>query len=254
MRNLLLFCILTFSAIQAFAQDVVPAGAEYREKTYPNGRPLYRGYFRDGQPVGEMKRYYENGVIQAVLNYGDGTGQVDAQMFFSNGNLAAEGSYAGMLKEGTWRYFGYNDKVLTLTETYRQGKRDGPMMHYYLDGRILDSVNWVNDVKQGTWVEYFPDGTLKQKGSFADGKLNGEFVVNHLDGTPYITGRYSNDKLNGKWIFYNDDGTISDEINYVNGVGDDTGNAGRRQNELFRMIEENKGKFEEPDETEFMNP
>jgi len=41
----------------------------YWERYYPNGKPMYQGYFRDDVPVGEMKRYYESGNLQAILDH-----------------------------------------------------------------------------------------------------------------------------------------------------------------------------------------
>ncbi len=44
------------------------------------------------------------------------------------------------------------------------------------------------------------------------------------------------------------------ELVYHLGVTTDTEKLDARQQELFKMIEENKGKFEEPDETNFLTP
>jgi len=38
-------------------------------RKYPNGIVMYDGNFRDGHPVGELKRYYENGTIKSVMNF-----------------------------------------------------------------------------------------------------------------------------------------------------------------------------------------
>ena len=260
MRCFYIILILTITFLPALSQTETAPGITgisdvvYREKTYPNGKPMYQGYFRDDKPVGEMKRFYENGNIQAILQYGEVTENVRAKLFYDNGSLAAEGIYLDMLKDSVWRYYGYYDGVLAMTETYLKGKRYGPMIHYYLNGSILDSVNWENDVKQGTWVAYFPDGKLKQKGSFLNGKLEGDFLVNMEDGSPYITGKYKNDQPDGRWVFYNADGSVITEMNYIEGKNTDEDKTDQKQQEFFKMIEENKGKFDEPDESEFMAP
>jgi len=227
---------------------------QFREKMYPNGRLMYQGFFKNNIPVGEMKRYYENGAVQAILQYGDGTVPVRARLFYDNGSLAAIGNYSETLKDSTWNYYGFYDQALILTETYNKGKRNGPMIHYYNDGSVLDSVSWESDLRQGTWVQYFPDRTVKQKGTFLNGKLEGEFIVNLENGSPYITGQYKNDNPDGRWIFYNEDGSVNQEMIYIDGKSADEDKSDLRQKAFFQMIEENKGKFDEPDETEFMAP
>ncbi|HOK52659.1 MAG TPA: hypothetical protein PLF75_12280, partial [Bacteroidales bacterium] len=49
----------------------------YWRAYYDNGKLRYRGYFKDNQPLGEFRRYYESGGIMAVQNFtGQGTSYV----------------------------------------------------------------------------------------------------------------------------------------------------------------------------------
>lgn len=43
----------------------------YWIKKYPDGQILYEGSFRNNKPVGEFKRYYEDGSLKSVLMYSD---------------------------------------------------------------------------------------------------------------------------------------------------------------------------------------
>ena len=39
------------------------------KKYDPDGNMIYRGYFKDGKPVGRMERYYADGTRRAELTY-----------------------------------------------------------------------------------------------------------------------------------------------------------------------------------------
>ena len=37
------------------------------KKQFPGGNLIYEGNFKDGKPVGEWKRYHENGQVKALI-------------------------------------------------------------------------------------------------------------------------------------------------------------------------------------------
>jgi antitoxin component YwqK of YwqJK toxin-antitoxin module len=128
------------------------------------------------------------------------------------------------------------------------------MINYYNNGNPSEKITWVNDKKDGPWEQFFANNTPKLKATYKDGQLDGEFNVNYESGKPYLKGGYRNSLREGKWIFFNEDGTTDMELTYQMGNTPDAEKLDARQQELFRMIEENKGKFEEPDETNFLTP
>jgi antitoxin component YwqK of YwqJK toxin-antitoxin module len=224
------------------------------KKNYPDGQMMYKGYFKDNKPVGEMRRYFESGSLMAILQYDSKGEYIHAKMWYDGGQLAAEGWYFNSVKDSTWKYYSYYDQSLTSMETYQKGIRNGAMVHFYKNGEVSEKIEWKNDKKEGPWEQYFNGKILKLKGFYVNGQLNGSFVVNFEDGTPFVSGNYLNDQRHGKWTFYNEDGTVNMVLDYVNGKTADTDKLNDKQEELFRMIDENQGKFEEPDETNFLNP
>jgi antitoxin component YwqK of YwqJK toxin-antitoxin module len=224
------------------------------KKDYPNGKPIYKGFFKDDKPVGLMTRYFETGLVKAILFYDSKGEYASAKLFYEDGQLAAEGRYYNSLKDSIWKYYSYYDHALTARELYDKGKRNGIMEHFYNNGNLSEKIGWKNDRKNGTWEQYYNNNILKLKGSYADGKLEGEFVVNYNDGKPYLKGKYLNDLRHGKWIFYTEDGLVDMELEYLNGKTKDEDKLDEKQQQLFNMIDENQGKFEEPDETNFIRP
>jgi hypothetical protein len=74
-------------------------------KKYANGNILYQGAFKDDKPVGEFKRYYEDGTPKAVLSYDESGLKAGAVFFHPDGKRAAEGTYIDKKKEGVWKYY-----------------------------------------------------------------------------------------------------------------------------------------------------
>jgi antitoxin component YwqK of YwqJK toxin-antitoxin module len=257
----LLILLLLFNVIIVAQTDTVFNQSDARnlkqgwwKKSYPNGKLMYKGYFKDNKPVGEMYRYYETGTLKASMVYDRNGEYARARLLYADGQVAATGVYYNSLKDSIWCYFSYYDHSLTTREIYTRGKRNGPMINFYSNGNPSEKITWVNDKKDGPWEQYFANNTPKLKASYKDGQLEGEFIVNNDSGKPYLKGSYKNGLREGKWLFFNEDGTTDMELTYHLGVTPDTEKLDARQQELFRMIEENKGKFEEPDETNFLAP
>lgn len=224
------------------------------KKTYPNGNLMYKGLFRDDKPAGTMYRYFETGSVKAILRYDDKGEYARARLFYEDGQLAAEGVFYNALKDSTWSYYSYYNRSLTAKESYRKGLRHGMMLSYYNNGIISETLEWKNNRKDGVWEQYYPTGILKIKGFYVNHKLEGDFLVNDEKGNPHLKGFYVNDQRHGKWTFYREDGTVETEMEYDNGKLLNEDQLTEKQQELFRTIDDNKGKFEEPDETNFIIP
>jgi len=224
----------------------------YWKKSYPNGKLMYKGFFNDNKPVGQMYRYFESGELKAVLNYDSKSEYAHARLFYEDGQLAAEGSYYGTLKDSSWLYYSYYDRSVTTRESYRKGARNGMTINYYSNGDISEKIEWTNGKKSGIWEQYFKGNILKLKTSYIDNKLEGDFIVNHENNKPYVQGRYMNDQREGKWTFYKEDGVVETELKYLHGKAANENKLEKEQQEFFRLIDENQGKFEEPDETNFL--
>lgn len=95
---------------------------------------------------------------------------------------------------------------------YKDGKKDGVCISYYtISGNLKDSGNYINDKKEGLWV----DGTLGFKTivTYIDDKREGlcsTYINNTFSdahGNLFEAGNYVNGKKVGTWkIFYADNG------------------------------------------------
>jgi antitoxin component YwqK of YwqJK toxin-antitoxin module len=128
------------------------------------------------------------------------------------------------------------------------------MISYYNNGDVSEKHEWKNNLKDGIWEQYYMGGLLKMKGNYIANKLEGDFFVYDENGKPYLRGRYLNDRRHGKWTFFREDGTIEADLEYMNGKPLNADQLNEKQQVLFRTIDANEGKFEEPDENNFLVP
>jgi antitoxin component YwqK of YwqJK toxin-antitoxin module len=224
----------------------------YWKKEYANGKLMYKGFFKDGRPVGEMQRYYETGEIKAIMKYNNKSEYVKTCFYYNDGELAAEGLYFKEQKDSTWNYYSFYSGKLTATETFNKGLKNGVEKHFYESGQLSEVIEWQNNFKHGAWNQYFEDGTQKLKASNSFNKVTGLYTVCYPNGRLFILGHYIDNKRHGKWTFYEDDGKVKTEIVYNYGKAENEKEIMEKDKEFFKMVDENIGKFSEPTPEDLM--
>jgi len=226
----------------------------YWKATYDNGKLKYKGYFKDGKPLGLFVRYYEDGTRKAVMNYEPDGATVEVAFYYQDDSLGARGKYVNQNKTGDWEFYSYYTHTLTCKETYIDGKKEGLSIKYYPSHIISEELEYHHDMKQGKWNQYYENGAPRLVGHYINNLRQGDYKVLYPSGLPQVKGAFLNDKMDGKWTYYNEDGKVDLEIEYANGNALHPEKLDERSQALFKFIEENKGKYPEPDETNFLNP
>ncbi len=229
----------------------------YWEKRSPDGTLIYQGHFRNNKPVGEMRRYYETGEIKVIMHYKENSDYIKTCFYYDTGEVAGEGIYFQNMKDSLWKYYSYYTGTLTSTEMYSKGVKQGIEKKFYPTGQVSEEVEWQKNIKHGVWNQYFEDGVIKLKSFYTNNKVNGPYSFYWPNGKLYIQGTFVDNKRDGKWIFYTDDGKVKSEINYVKGKAENEEEIIAKDQEFFKMVDENIGKFEEPtieDVTSGRNP
>ena len=219
-------------------------------KKYPdNIHILYEGTFLDNHPVGELKRYYEDGRLRSRLVYSQDGKKADAEIYHPNGNISSSGIYINQLKEGQWKFFSARIKGLLLNEeSYLKNQKNGLSVKFYPDSAVAEKVSYLNDKREGEWLQYHPDGKLSLKALYKGGMLNGKFEAWYPDGKPESTGSYKNNLREGTWRIFKADGSLRYELNYVNGITDDK-KIGEDAEKLLDEMDKNKGSIADPEKT-----
>jgi antitoxin component YwqK of YwqJK toxin-antitoxin module len=216
---------------------------------YENGKTKYEATFKDNKPVGEMKRYYEDGTIKAIMIF-DNTGKKSrAKLFYTNGILATEGNFIESMKDSIWKYYSYYDTILKMEESYVNGIKNGVTKKYYSNKKIAEILEFKNGLKNGSWKEYFDNGTLKLEANYVNDKRDGEFETFYSTGKPEMKGFFKNNFKEKEWKYFDEDGNIKMTINYVNNIPQNPETLDKNQEEFFKSLDSNKGKIPEPDET-----
>jgi antitoxin component YwqK of YwqJK toxin-antitoxin module len=162
------------------------------QKMQPNGKPMYDGYFKDGKPVGEWKRFHTGGQVKAIINYRADSDSADAQLFDEWGKKVAEGIYLNEKKSGLWNYFSENRKIAN--EHFVDGEKDGKSHKYYDTGEVWEESEWVR------------------------GKLEGSYKVFFKNGEPFFQCKMSNNQRSGLCLSYFQNGRVELEANYIRGL------------------------------------
>jgi antitoxin component YwqK of YwqJK toxin-antitoxin module len=185
---------------------------------YPNGKTFYEADFVEGHPVGEMGRYYETGAVKVrMLFEADGQRSV-ARLYYKNGKLAAEGLYVNQMKDSVWTYFSEFDASVRIREPYQEGKLDGVVRSYYASGEISEEVEWSQNVKEGSWKQYFKNGTTRLSAKHKNGLLEGSYEVFLSNNTIQIRGMYRENRAHGTWRFYDENGQEVYSLEYHKGA------------------------------------
>jgi antitoxin component YwqK of YwqJK toxin-antitoxin module len=218
-------------------------------KKYPIGHIQYDGYFKDDQPIGIFKRFFENDTLWSILVFSNDGKEADALIYHSNGYIASKGKFVNQLKDGKWLFYSErSEEYLMCEEEYLNNLKNGPSLKYYPDKTIAEKLNYSKDIRTGEWDQYFPNGNVCLKAYYHDGKLEGKFEVFFTDGKPEYVGQYKNDTRDGLWIIYNTDGTIKYNIEYVAGAAKNP-DMYKKESDYLDSLEKNKGKISDPEKT-----
>lgn len=186
---------------------------------FPNGNVQFEGYFKNNNPVGQVKKYHENGKLKYDMYYNPkDLNQVTVTMYDIAGELAAKGEYYAKKKNGLWQYYGASNQVM-LSENYNHGLLDGKSVVYWQTNpsQEMEIKFWKDSLKHGDWIWFYEDGKIRQKAQYKENKLNGDFLVFFPDGTKHIEGKYFEDVRDGVWNYFKEDGSLKIKIVYNKG-------------------------------------
>jgi antitoxin component YwqK of YwqJK toxin-antitoxin module len=218
-------------------------------KKNSGGHTLYDGYFKDNQPIGKFIRFYENDSIQSVLVFSNGGNDTEATFYYPNGMIASHGMYKNQLKEGKWSF--YSDRsegILIYEEEYVDNLKNGLSVTYYPDKTPAEKIYYSKDRKTGEWTQYYPNGKIFLRANYIDDQLQGKFEVFYKNGNHLYSGQYKDDARNGTWYRYKQDGTLQTKIDYVNGLATNP-ELYIQESDYLDSLERNKGKIADPEKT-----
>lgn len=184
-------------------------------RTYPNGKLMYEGTFRDDKPAGEWKRFHESGVLKAVLRYIDGSDSADAVLFDINGKPIAEGKYFAEKKTGVWKQISDGRKISE--EEFVNGMKHGKSRIYYPTGELLEETEWKDNKRNGSYRAFYLSGKPFLECRYEDDRRNGFCVTWFPSGVMEVDAFYRDDLPEGEWKYYSEKGELRYVLKYHQG-------------------------------------
>lgn len=176
----------------------------------------YTGQFKDDRPVGSFTYYSTEGKLESRIDHYPGGKASHARHYHPNGNLMAEGRYAGQEKDSTWNYFD-EAGVLRSTEQWKLGKLDGTMTAYFADGTVAERRTFKAGKAEGPAEQFYANGGQRYKANYQGGAPEGIETYYFPKGNKEIEGRYVNGDRDGGWTYYNEDGSVQMQVLYAQG-------------------------------------
>ena len=130
----------------------------------------------------------------------------------------AEGIYIDEKRDSIWQFFSDYDGVLLSEESYKNGRKDGASITFYPGKGPAEIINWIAGVREGSWIQYYTDGSVKMRVTNRNGNKNGLMEVFSETGTLLISGKYVDGDPDGTWLTYDAKGNLLKKEVYYKGA------------------------------------
>jgi len=173
-----------------------------------------------GDPCsGVVKRLYVTATYSSAPQNYKKSNQDGCWKSFSSGLLKEEGNFKDGKKEGVWKY--YNEEGRLMREVnYKKGERHGLVKVYRKKGMLKKEETYKQDKKEGLYKAYYYNGQLIEKGNYKEDQKEGLWKFYTKNGTLSYEGKYKNNDKEGEWFLYDVNEKVvskQNEHNYLNG-------------------------------------
>lgn len=151
-----------------------------------NGKGFYYeiepDYKKNDSIIYQIQDSIKNGEARRYRSYNDSP-------YF----LVETGYYENEKETGIWHF---KDSVLktVLLSSYKDGKQNGVEIDYFLNGKIKDSINYLNDRQDGNYKAYTENGILIKDCNYRNGYLIDSYKEYYTNGIIKVQGQYSQTK------------------------------------------------------------
>jgi uncharacterized protein len=223
------FSFLIFHS--SFSQDTTVTVKNGLQKFYyKNGVVSSQGIMRNGQPDGYWRSYFENGKLKSEGNRKNY--ELDSVWIFYNekGKRILDVSYKEGKKNGVKTTYLEQEMV---KEIFKNDIKDGYTRYFYRDGKIKLEIPFVKGMEQGLAKEYSPEGDIitliEYKRGFVIDRLKinrrdhnnlkqGHWYTFYPNGNIHVEGNYEDNLKNGYFKEYAENGDLISVEKYIRDV------------------------------------
>jgi uncharacterized protein len=186
----------------------------YWKHYYDTGNLKTEAYYVDDKRNGYYREYDESGNLISAVRY------VDGEIVIKKRQQEAETQNEETVKIEVKSTY-YPDGQIKSTGAYKDTIPVGLHKEFTQEGdiagaRVFDELGHVvgvgavdeNDNRQGKWIHYYPDGSIKSQGNYTNGQRQGLWTFYYRNGQVEQTGRYRNGRYEGTWKWYYENGAL----------------------------------------------
>jgi antitoxin component YwqK of YwqJK toxin-antitoxin module len=230
MKNIILIGLFLYS-LTAISQDTNKVDekgkkqGDWIKKDASNGKVLYKGIFKDNNPVGKFVFYHETGRVRAISNYFNEGKDSYVASYYENGKLLSYGKYVNEKKDSVWVFYDEYGYFIS-TENYSNGTKNGVSRVYYpydskIDPgqpKILEEITYVDGVRNGYWAKYFKNGAKLGEGDYLLDQFDGKQSYFYPTGAKKAVIYFKRGIKTGYSFSYDENGEEISKNYYLNGI------------------------------------
>ncbi len=238
MRTIVTLILVFIFSISNGQNDI--DGNVYNKFYYGNGNISSEGMMKDGKPDGFWKTYYINGNLKSAGIRNNFLLDSTWLFYYENSNLKESISYLNGQKNGYYiNYQNIEDSnnnsiaIIVSKELYLNDLKNGKSMYFFPDGKIRQIINYNADKRHGLCYEFSRDSIIQVILSYHNNFLIDRELINISDENGLKQGVwkeffpnynikteavYINDRLHGIYKEYNISGRLLNSLRYELGV------------------------------------
>lgn len=169
-----------------------------------SGRPRYEGTFEHGKEVGIFNFFDDTKAktIIATRTFNAKDNSCYTIFYDQKKNIVSEGKEINRLREGQWKYYHKESKVIMTLENYKKGKLEGVRTVYYPSGKIADETIYKNGLKEGVYKKYSEKGIVLENSFFKKNEYDGLAIYKDPNDMVVAKGKFKDGKKVGMWQFF----------------------------------------------------
>lgn len=216
MKQQLLALLIVLWSFSSEAQTYVSDSlmAIYVESGLANKKFMPKGKLKGDIRVGEWVDY----TFEFINTYWQNEDIIDAR--FDHLLIKSTGKYVKGEKSGLWKFYaveeGTFNKYHIADVTYKNSKREGPIILYYSSGETAAKGNNENELLQGVLTVFHKTGETARKAQVDKDQIQGVMTYYYATGEKKGDVKFNNGMRNGASKFYYKNGAIKTDYNYVN--------------------------------------
>jgi antitoxin component YwqK of YwqJK toxin-antitoxin module len=164
-------------------------------------RPRYQGTFEHGKEIGLFQFFddTQKGDVIATREFNPKDNSAYTIFYDQNKNKVSEGKVVNKVFEGLWKYYHYASPAVMTTENYKNGKLEGLRTVYFLNGKIAEQINYINNLKEGAYKKYTEDGIVIEESFFKNNEYDGLAIFRDVNGNVVSKGLFAKGLKIGIW-------------------------------------------------------